>query len=275
MILIKKKWKRNDSLKKIPVHKNTIICTNPPYLAKYSAKRKRVFKNVKNYYSDSIDLYHLALQKCFKAARYTIAIIPETFINSNFPKNHLVLLSVIIKNPFATTENPVVVACFDNQFLHGEKESKVYIDNQFICKFGDLERSRITPKNNHKIYFNDPKGNLALKAVDGVQKGDLIRFEKTNGFYYSRSNIKVSSRLLTYIKIPNLNEKKITKLVQDSNKRLNKIRKKTKDLILSPFKGNNKSGNRRRRLDYRLARGIIEKSIIKEGNGRMAELVDA
>ena len=77
------------------------------------------------------------------------------------------------------------------------------------------------------------------------------------------------------IKTTNLNEKKMTKLVQDSNKRLNKIRKKTKDLILSPFKGNNKSGNRRRRLDYRLARGIIEKSIIKGEKGRMAELVDA
>ena len=271
----KKKWKKNDSLKKIPTHKNTIICTNPPYLAKYSAKRKRVFKDVKDYYSDTIDLYHLALQKCFKATRYTIAIIPETFINSSFPKNHLVLLSVIIKNPFTTTENPVVVACFDNQFVEGDKKAKVYIANKFICKFGDLEKNRIKPKNNHKIYFNDPKGNLALKAVDGVQKGDLIRFEKTNGFYYSRSNIKVSSRLLTYIKIPNLNEKKVSKLIQESNRRLQRIRKKTKDLILSPFKGNNKSGNRRRRLDYKLARGIIEKSMIKGEKGRMAELVDA
>ena len=66
-----------------------------------------MFKDVKDYYSDSIDLYRLALQKCFKATRYTIAIIPETFINSSFPKNHLVLLSVIIKNPFATSENAI------------------------------------------------------------------------------------------------------------------------------------------------------------------------
>jgi len=265
----KKNWKKNDSLKKIPIHKNTIICTNPPYLAKYSAKRKRIFRDVKDYYSDSIDLYRLALQKCFKATRYTIAIIPETFINSSFPKNHLVLLSVIIKNPFATTENPVVVACFDNQFLDGDKKAKVYIDNKFICKFGDLEKNRIKPKNNHKIYFNDPKGNLALKAVDGVQKGDLIRFEKTNGFYYSRSNIKVSSRLLTYIKVPNASEKKISKLIQESNRRLKRIRIKTKDLILSPFKGNNKSGNRRRRLDYKLARGIIEQSLDSFSNKQL------
>ena len=53
------------------------------------------------------------------------------------------------------------------------------------------------------------------------------------------------------------------------SRRLQRIRKKTKDLILSPFKGNNKSGNRRRRLDYKLARGIIEQSLDSFSNKQL------
>ena len=45
------------------------------------------------------------------------------------------------------------------------------------------------------------------------------------------------------------------------NHKLNEIRSETSDMVLSPFKGNNKDGTRRRRLDYQLARYVINESM--------------
>ncbi|MEC9137970.1 MAG: hypothetical protein VYE10_05350, partial [Candidatus Thermoplasmatota archaeon] len=44
---------------------------------------------------------------------------------------------------------------------------------------------------------------------------------------------------------------------QTSNRTLERFRKHTSDTILSGFKGNNRLGKRRRRLDYGLARKIV------------------
>ncbi|MEE2624685.1 MAG: hypothetical protein VYD50_00345, partial [Candidatus Thermoplasmatota archaeon] len=43
------------------------------------------------------------------------------------------------------------------------------------------------------------------------------------------------------------------------------VRRNSHDVALSGFKGNNKEGKRRRRLDYELARGILERAL-SEGN---------
>lgn len=254
------KWIKNDSLLSIPKIEDFFICTNPPYLAKYSAKRKGVLGLVKNYYGKFDDLYQVALMRCLEAARYTIAIIPETFFNSSFPMQHLKIVSIIEDNPFGDTDQPILVACFDTSFFKGLQKAKIYIGNEFAFEISELNRYRFSPSKKLKIVFNDPEGRLAFKAVDGVNPGDKIRFSKAEGFYYSRKKIKVSSRLLTYIDIPALLSENLDKFVEIANSKISEIRTATKDLILSPFKGNNKSGKRRRRLDYKLARCILESS---------------
>lgn len=254
------KWIKNDSLLNIPKLKDFFICTNPPYLAKYSAKRKGVLDLVKNYYDKFDDLYQVALMRCFEAARYTIAIIPETFLNSNFPFQHLKIVSVIEDNPFGDTDQPILIACFDTNFFEGHQKGKIYMGNEFCFEIRELNRYRFSPCKKFKIIFNEPTGRLALKAVDGINPHDKIRFSKAEGFYYSRKKIKVSSRLLTYIEVPTLFSKDLDKFIEIANSKILEIRTATKDLILSPFKGNNKNGKRRRRLDYKLARCILESS---------------
>ena len=54
--------------------------------------------------------------------------------------------------------------------------------------------------------------------------------------------------------------KKRNIFVDKCNEILYGIRKNSSDLLLTPFMGNTKSGKRRRRLDFRLARAIIEKA---------------
>jgi hypothetical protein len=43
---------------------------------------------------------------------------------------------------------------------------------------------------------------------------------------------------------------------------LNRIRKTSGDLVLAPFKGNDRNGKRRRRLDYALARKILNQATL-------------
>ncbi len=259
--LLEKRWPANNSLVHIPNPHSALICTNPPYLAKHSAKRKNLFEKVKRYYAEYYDLYELAIARAMETARWAIFIIPETFLHSAFPKSQLKTASVITENPFNDTENPVCVACFDSTFQDGENKAKIYIGNHYVCPMSAIRRKRKRTNFSRPIVFNDPSGSIALKAVDGMDPDDKIRFERAESFYYGREKIKHSSRLLTYISIKDLSQRETDRFLKILNQKLEKIREKTADLLLSPFKGNNKTGCRRRRLDYALARHLIEQSL--------------
>jgi hypothetical protein len=62
---------------------------------------------------------------------------------------------------------------------------------------------------------------------------------------------------MTYLEIPELQDREIPDVIREANRDLNRIRKASGDLVLAPFKGNDKRGVRRRRLDYALARVIL------------------
>ncbi len=258
------KWPVNDSLVHIPNPHAALICANPPYLAKHSAQRKGVFEKVRRHYVKYYDLYETAIARCMEAAEAAVFIIPETFLHSGFPKNQLKAVSVITDNPFNSTENPVCAACFESSERDGANNAKIYIGDQYICAMSALRRNRKSGGRNKTIVFNDPSGNIALKAVDGVNPHDRIRFEKSEGFYYGRERVKSSSRLLTYISIKDIDGNNIERLLKTLNQNLEKARAETADLLLSPFKGNNKAGKRRRRLDYSLARQLIEQSLNRQ-----------
>ena len=83
----KLKWKINDSLINIPHVENSIIVTNPPYIAKQSASRKKI--NLKKYYNSTIydDIYLLALDKMLEAQSVVedlkLFISDRTLLNYN------------------------------------------------------------------------------------------------------------------------------------------------------------------------------------------------
>lgn len=253
------KWPLNDSLLNIPTMNSFFIITNPPYLTKYSATRKRVFAETAKYFDlyEWIDLYQIALDRCLESYRRVVAIIPETFINSTYPKSHVELICVLESNPFHDTETPVCVVCMDKNRLDGEQHGNVYIDDRLCTTLGELSLIRNSQAPKIPIRFNDAMGKVALKAVDGGDPSDRIKFMRSDEFNYSADKIKVSSRLMTYIDVPSLNEKDLNDLIDAANFELENVRKKSSDLVLSPFKGNNKAGCRRRRLDYAMARKIL------------------
>lgn len=258
-------WDLNDSLINIPSIKNAIIITNPPYISNYSAARKGVFDNLKHYFEDSIydDVYLIALDKMLKAEEYVVAIIPETFINSNYQnKDRLNSITILEDNPFTDTDTPVIIACFDGKNKTLDKV-KIYKNGKYINTLGDIEKLRLYPHKDVDIFFNDINGWLGVRCVDTTNPQDMLRFDfKENIDYDWTKGIKVSSRLLTLVSI-GVEEDKRKAFIKECNRILNDIREKTDDIILSPFKGNMKNGRRRRRLDYLTCRAILENAYHK------------
>jgi len=206
-------WKNNDSLLSIPKIKNSIIITNPPYLTNYSAKRKKIYKNVKKYFDicDYDDLYKLAIKNCLNND-FGVMIVPETFINSKFPKSRLTSITVIEDQLFNDTENPVCVICFNNKDKIN-KEIKIYKNNELIGNLDYFENMRPSPHNNIYIKFNVPKGQIALRAVDTTNPKRPISFMKPEDINYNLSNIKHSSRLITVIEV-NAKKDAIEKIIE-------------------------------------------------------------
>lgn len=267
-------WAYNDSLMAIPPLENALIITNPPYLAKYSAKRKNIFKTVEKYYKQSgfADLYQLAIYNCLMSAKYLVAIIPETFLGSNLSYlNRLSQITVLEENPFEDTENPVCVACFDNK-IKSFADIKIYKNESYVCTLEELEQKRLEPEFSSNIVFNQVDGQIALRGVDSANPLNPISFMRDDELDYDYSMIKPSSRLITKIGIEKRFTPYVDEIISVSNRILENYREEIRDLLLSPFKGNQKNGTRRRRLDYRSARAILEQAIKKVNNEKMGEL---
>ena len=260
-------WEWNDGLSAIPYHDGAMVVTNPPYLAKNSATRNCLdsydyFKMDDN--DQYEDLYQIALEKVLSQYKKAVFIIPETYFQTDFFKNHLDSYTIIEENPFEDTDCPVCVATFDvsNDFYRiAGNNYKIYKNDSYLFdRFGliDILYKFNSTRLNAPITFNDPNGNLGLRGVDGVLPYDSIHFCQPYDLQYKR-DIKESSRSITIINVEGV---EVDSTFLDAvNFYLRKLRRDTHDVVLSPFKGNNKLGQRRRRLDYKWARKIIEKSM--------------
>ena len=249
-------WPINDSLVAIPNPTRAVIVTNPPYLANHSAKRKGVDQLVAKYFATSTqkNLYRIALENSLASADYVVAIIPETFLLSTFPKHRLELAVVIQDQLFADTDAPALVACFGKKV---RDDARVFTGDQSIGTLKEilLLRESKAPKQN--ILFNNPHGRIGLRAVDGSDGKTPIAFVAAKDFGYPSDSVVVSSRLMTYLEVPGVSNERIPELIAKANSLLVSIREQSGDLVLAPFKGNDKTGRRRRRLDYALARKIL------------------
>jgi hypothetical protein len=253
-------WPINDSLIEIPNPQGAVIVTNPPYLANHSAKRKGVDQLVSKYFANSTqkNLYRIAMEKALDAADYVVAIIPETFLLSTFPKHRLELAVVIQDQLFGDTDAPALVACFGKEVCDN---ANVFTGNQRIGNLRDILALRESNAPKHRVVFNDPNGRIGLRAVDGSDGKMPIAFVAAEDFDYPSESVAISSRLMTYLEVPELRDEAIPELIIKANALLASIRKDSGDLVLAPFKGNDRTGKRRRRLDYALARRILDSCI--------------
>ncbi len=249
---------QRDTLADFPKGFNVCI-TNPPWLARNSATRRGLpFPDATDY----DDLYKYALEQCLTHCGWVAAIIPEAFIRSGlFLQRLRDFISLVPQTQqgeteknktrdtsymFEDTEHPVGLALFTPD---ATSDVSIWRNNQLLGGLNELRRHLPRPSSNRKIVFNDPKGNLGLIAIDNTVSAS-IRFcpPAELGDY----PIRVHCRSITKIGVPWHVD------IDMLNTRLATIREKTHDVFLTAFKGIRRDGHYRRRLDWALARSIID-----------------
>ena len=260
-------WEINDSLIDIPYYEDTIVVTNPPYYALVSASRQKS-SCLKYFEGNSFaDLYQIAIGNILNKYKGAVLIIPETYFLTEemFFKESVFNITIIEDNPFYDTDCPVCVVCFLRGNLFRPNIYSIYKNNEFLFYNDDLEDilRRYMPKVERLgVIFNDPGGNIGLRGVDGVSPDEKIKFCLPEELNYDTDKIKVSSRAITILNVKG--DFDTENLIYKANKCLANLREETKDIIFAPFKGNNKAGERRRRLDFGWARKILNKALTNE-----------
>ena len=251
----------NNNKKTIIVQRDTIndfprndgvVITNPPYLAKNSATRSGLEFPETTY----DDLYKLALDVMLRNTEYVAAIIPESFMTQGLFHNRLYGVISLTAKMFDDTECPVCLALFCPEEKQEEPSNfYVYSGDRFIGTYVELQQYMCQPTLSLNYKFNDPKGQIGLMAIDGTARNS-IRFVR--GDEIDPSKIKVSSRSITRISVDaNLSDDDIENIIQRANSILDHHREATSDLFLTTFKGLRKDGKYRRRLDFGMAKRIL------------------
>jgi hypothetical protein len=164
---------------------------------------------------------------------------------------------VIQDSLFGDTDAPALVACFTKESC---ADARIFTGNQSIGNLKQILDLRDSVAPRQRIVFNDPAGRIGLRAVDGSDGKSPIAFMPASEFEYSIKKVLVSSRLMTYLDLPELSDDEIDSIIVRANSALKNIREDSGDLVLAPFKGNDRAGRRRRRLDYALARRILNEA---------------
>ena len=254
-------WPVNDSLRSVPAMDGAVIVTNPPFLARHSARRKGVHEAVGRHYAERPDLYQIALDRCRQACAAVVAIVPETILNSSYPMEGIASVTILEESPFSDTDCPVCVVCIDRSAGDGEAGPEVFLGSKRLGRLADLRRERPRPRKSVPMGFNLRNGRIALRAVDLPDPAKPVRFLRRSELAYPEERIKVSSRLVTFIDIPSVPDSRIASVVRRANRILENFRAGAGGILLSPFKGNTADGRRRRRLDYATARAILERAV--------------
>jgi hypothetical protein len=239
--------KRRDTIQYFP--KGFEVCvTNPPWLAKNSAKRRGL--NIK-YPSGYEDLYQVCIEKALENVDFLCMILPESFITSGLFHDRLQSVVSINKKIFDETDFPCCLALWGPNTTD---DFEVWVGNEQIGLYNDLLRHIPQSKKQTDIRFNDPFGDVGLLAIDNTRH-QSIRF--CDGSDIEPNKIKVSSRSCTRVSIPCLKKEDFSKIITLANKILNDYRTNTRDIYLTSFRGLRKDGYYRRRLDWATARNIL------------------
>lgn len=256
--LYKHDWQQNDSLIEIP--NSQFIITNPPWLSKSSASKKKIINNVIHYFNtnkDCSDLYQIAIKLMIMKKIPFICLVPESILAMKWNwKYKLTKIISLFDSPFDDTNTLTSVVCYDP-----EKESddvEIWNDDNFVGYLKQIEKIVLKPNNLIDIKFNVSDGPIGIRCLDLKSEDKRAKFfTKANFTQKPYSNLK-NLRYATYIAI-DLDGIDVDNFVKYCNKELENYRKTPAEIFNCSFMENTNYGTRRRRISFEVIRAILEK----------------
>ena len=243
--------RQRDTLKDFPTGYKVGI-TNPPYLAKNSAARRKIPYE----YPEFGDLYKKSLDVMLSNLDYVAAIIPESFITANMFHDRLYAVVSLTNRMFDDTDCPVCLALFspadgdEDFYVYARNEKQTYLELTKRCE-QVLASSTDVPWR-----MNDPNGTIGMQCIDGTSGGDGIRF--TDDF----EGWKIVHSSRSYTRISGLPEGMDANAVMDrANEILRQYRAVSQDVFMTSFKNLRKDGLYRRRIDFGTVRRILSRAV--------------
>lgn len=218
-----------------------VCVSNPPWLARNVATRNRLRFPVGDYQ----DLYQYCLDRCLTNCQWVALLLPESFIRTNLFRERLTDVISLTFETFRETTHPVALALFGPEEV---SDTRVWSGKRLIGQLSDIEASKPGIHPDYPVRFNDPEGNVGLLALDNTREAS-IRFCEPDELGDYR--VLHSSRAITKIQTTRPRIKEWNDFLQD-------FRQRTCDVLLTPYRGLRADRMYRRRLDYDLARRIIQ-----------------
>ena len=238
------KWKvtKRDTIAKFP--RGKVVITNPPFLAKNSAKRNGI-PYPKSEYDN---LYKHCLDLILHKTDYAAVILPDSFISAPEMKDRVSAIISINEKMFNDTDYPVCLALFVPEKT---RDFPIYIGNKFIGTYQGLQNS-LSCKVKTDWIFNSPTGSIGVYCVDSSMP--TIRFVFCTEI--EPTKIKDSNR--AYTRISGLPDNiSISEFIQRCNEVLCQYRNDTSDVLLTSFKGLRKDRMYRKRISFSTIRDIM------------------
>lgn len=245
---------RRDTIASFP-HGYDAVVTNPPYLAKNSATRRKLH-HVVNKMAPYDNLYKRCVADCLAHTPNVAAIIPEQYLSWGQFFDRLTAVVLLNTEMFSDTDQPTLLALW---IPSSTPDFSVWAGDAFLGSYKELISLRPQlPSNPPAISFNRVDGQVGLLAVDTPSSAsvEFVRPEKI-----SPDEIKHSSRHRTRIHVDGLQEAELPDVLARANQILGEWRKGSADIGMTAFMGLRRDGMFRRRLDFATARAIVAQAV--------------
>ena len=226
-----------------------------------------------------MDLYEYAIRRVLDQLRFppTFAMVPENFIASRTTRlrrelyRHIVAIQIHSTSTCQDTSQPTILVYLNPQPVEA---TDLWIDKRYEDTF-EVHPNGLRPKLADKGNFVDlgfKEGqteeqrdtSILLQSTDGGSEENRIKLvrvpEKFGTKHYpgkstDRAYVQVVPR------VP-LSERQCRLLIKAFNRWTDDWRAKTHGLGLTSFRSNTTSGFRRKRMDWKLARLVINRLIL-------------